>query len=169
MECQLKLTKYVLAMPRAEITGHEPITNSTLSRSCVHPDPHPDRILPAMTLPLYEMSIEFQSEENRANDTAQGRTFLFAHPEQSTASRKAGEQPLLDAAFRFWRNRHAAWPEHFHRLCCVKIYVITPQEIDANGSLPPNRSMFCIEWKYDWPMVNQPCPDNLNPKRIPEP
>lgn len=140
-------------------------------------------------MPLYEMTLEFQSQENRANaaamaarketdplltfqrldrtDTAaQSRTILFSHPEQPTGNYDDESTPL-EAAFRFWRNRHATWPELFHRLCCVKVYAITPQEIGADGYLPPNHGMWCLEWKYDWPMAGQPCPDNLNPERKP--
>lgn len=54
---------------------------------------------------------------------------------------------VLESVFRFWRKRHANYPDHFHKLLSVKVYSVSPKKIDADGLLESEISTFCAEWK----------------------
>ena len=96
---------------------------------------------------IYQARIAFQTLENVKERTERSTEILF---------RSDSGELLLRAVFRWWRDRNRNLPEYFHRLCGVKIYEITPHEIEEDGTLRPEYGLPRVEWKYDWPGTPQP-------------
>jgi hypothetical protein len=87
---------------------------------------------------LYVADIEFQTFDDKAVGQARRLTLHF--------EADGGVMKGLD---RWWKNRHESVPEHFNRICSVKVFRFIPQRIDAAGRLPPDTGMPCLEWKCD--------------------
>lgn len=91
---------------------------------------------------LWLADLEFQTQEQEPRRVGSGSSIQFLAPNIHAA--------VADVE-RWWQNRHEALPEHFHRLCAVKVYLVTPQTVQPGGSLPMDHGMFKYEWKLDFP------------------
>lgn len=92
---------------------------------------------------LYTASYEFQTDEQRDGGVASGGTLLYEAYDPRAA---------VDDFRRWWLNRQQMVPEHFSRLRAVKLYILVPQRMDANGYRPSDIGPMVYEWKCDWGM-----------------
>lgn len=89
---------------------------------------------------LFLATMEFQTEQQRLHGIAGGLELRFEDIDKENAIKSVG---------RWWRNRNKAIPDHFHRLCAYKLWIIVPQKVAPDGYLPPENGFNCYEWKID--------------------
>lgn len=84
---------------------------------------------------LWRARFEFQKLSNVYTSI----TIQFLGPKE-TAS-------VIELVNRWWMNRHAAFPDLYHRLLQVSFVMVTPQRIDTSGFLPPDTATHAIKWR----------------------
>lgn len=90
---------------------------------------------------IYQAVFSFQSKRG-----------VVRHEERSTkiSFEQDDDQRAVVDAIRWWGNRHAAIPEHFHRVVALKLYIWKPYRVRDDGYLEMPTGFPFYEWKSDW-------------------
>lgn len=94
------------------------------------------RLLPDAEPQLYQAILDFQ--DLTQNPMVAKISFLDTDPESAAA-----------AVSRWWHNRRAAFPDHFHQLQAIKVWTLVPQRIGEDGVLPSDRQTVVYEWRVE--------------------
>lgn len=91
---------------------------------------------------MYQMFYEMQTADEALGDYAHQDNIVYLARDKITA---------ISAFKRFWDDRFKAMPDHFYKLCAVKLCEYSPGYIKENGEYKNPSGWPCYEWKCDFP------------------